>query len=30
WILLLAVMTPVLHLAANVIGFRLKVKKTPW
>jgi CDP-2,3-bis-(O-geranylgeranyl)-sn-glycerol synthase len=30
WILLLAVLTPVLHLAANVIGFRLKVKKTPW
>ena len=30
WILLLAVLTPVVHLAANVIGFRLGVKKTPW
>lgn len=30
WILLLVVLTPVVHLAANVIGFRLGVKKTPW
>jgi CDP-2,3-bis-(O-geranylgeranyl)-sn-glycerol synthase len=30
WVLLMAVITPVLHLAANLIGFRLGVKKTPW
>ncbi len=30
WLLILAVLTPVLHLAANVIGFRLGIKKTPW
>jgi CDP-2,3-bis-(O-geranylgeranyl)-sn-glycerol synthase len=30
WFLLLAVLTPVLHLVANVIGFRLGIKKTPW
>lgn len=30
WILLLAVLTPVIHLIANVIGFRAGVKKTPW
>jgi CDP-2,3-bis-(O-geranylgeranyl)-sn-glycerol synthase len=30
WILLLAVLTPVLHLTANVIGYRIGVKKTPW
>ena len=30
WVLLLAVLTPIIHLAANVIGFRLGVKKTPW
>jgi CDP-2,3-bis-(O-geranylgeranyl)-sn-glycerol synthase len=30
WFLLLAVLTPILHLAANVIGFRLGIKKTPW
>jgi CDP-2,3-bis-(O-geranylgeranyl)-sn-glycerol synthase len=30
WVILLAVLTPVVHLAANVIGFRLGVKRTPW
>jgi CDP-2,3-bis-(O-geranylgeranyl)-sn-glycerol synthase len=30
WVLLMAVITPVLHLTANLIGFRLGVKKTPW
>lgn len=30
WVLLMVVITPVLHLTANLIGFRLGVKKTPW
>ena len=30
WILLLVVLTPVVHLASNVIGFRMGIKKTPW
>jgi CDP-2,3-bis-(O-geranylgeranyl)-sn-glycerol synthase len=30
WILILAVLTPIVHLVSNVIGFRLGVKKTPW
>lgn len=30
WVLLMAVLTPLFHLTANLIGFRLGVKKTPW
>jgi CDP-2,3-bis-(O-geranylgeranyl)-sn-glycerol synthase len=30
WIILLAVITPVIHLVANGIGYLLKVKKQPW
>jgi CDP-2,3-bis-(O-geranylgeranyl)-sn-glycerol synthase len=30
WVLLMVLITPVFHLLANVIGFRLGVKKTPW
>lgn len=30
WFILLAVLTPVLHLVANIIAFLLKVKKEPW
>ncbi len=30
WFLLMVVLTPVLHLTANLIGFRLGIKKTPW
>ena len=30
WVLRMAVITPVIHLTANLIGFRLGVKKTPW
>jgi CDP-2,3-bis-(O-geranylgeranyl)-sn-glycerol synthase len=30
WVLLMMVITPVIHLTANLIGFRLRVKKTPW
>jgi CDP-2,3-bis-(O-geranylgeranyl)-sn-glycerol synthase len=30
WFLLLAVLTPLIHLIANVIGFRLGIKRTPW
>jgi CDP-2,3-bis-(O-geranylgeranyl)-sn-glycerol synthase len=30
WVLLMMVITPVIHLTANLIGYRLGVKKTPW
>lgn len=30
WVLLMVVITPIFHLLANLIGFRLGVKKTPW
>jgi CDP-2,3-bis-(O-geranylgeranyl)-sn-glycerol synthase len=30
WVLIMVVLTPVLHLAASLIGFRLGIKKTPW
>ena len=30
WVILLAVITPVIHITANVIGYVLKVKKQPW
>jgi len=30
WVILLAVITPVLHITANVIGYLLKIKKQPW
>ncbi len=30
WILLLVVITPILHLIANIIGFKIRVKKEPW
>jgi len=30
WVVLLAVVTPAVHLVSNVAGFRLGVKKTPW
>jgi CDP-2,3-bis-(O-geranylgeranyl)-sn-glycerol synthase len=30
WILLLGVLTPLVHLISNIIGFRMGIKKTPW
>ena len=30
WVILLAVITPVIHIVANGIGYVLKVKKQPW
>ena len=30
WVILLAVITPFIHLTANVIGYALKIKKQPW
>jgi CDP-2,3-bis-(O-geranylgeranyl)-sn-glycerol synthase len=30
WIILLTVITPIIHLTANAIGYVLKVKKQPW
>jgi CDP-2,3-bis-(O-geranylgeranyl)-sn-glycerol synthase len=30
WVVLLAVITPIIHIAANMIGYLLKVKKQPW
>jgi len=30
WVILLAVITPVLHITANAIGYLLKIKKQPW
>jgi CDP-2,3-bis-(O-geranylgeranyl)-sn-glycerol synthase len=30
WVILLAVITPIIHIAANGIGYLLKVKKQPW
>jgi CDP-2,3-bis-(O-geranylgeranyl)-sn-glycerol synthase len=30
WVILLAVITPVIHIVANGIGYLLKVKKQPW
>jgi CDP-2,3-bis-(O-geranylgeranyl)-sn-glycerol synthase len=30
WVLILIVLTPILHVIANVIGFRIGIKKTPW
>lgn len=30
WVILLAVMTPFLHLTANIIAYMVKLKKEPW
>lgn len=30
WVLIMVVITPVFHLLANLIGFRLGIKRTPW
>jgi CDP-2,3-bis-(O-geranylgeranyl)-sn-glycerol synthase len=30
WVILLAVITPIIHIAANRIGYLLKIKKQPW
>ena len=30
WVILLAVITPVVHITANAIGYLLKIKKQPW
>ncbi|HDD72521.1 MAG TPA: CDP-2,3-bis-(O-geranylgeranyl)-sn-glycerol synthase [Candidatus Aenigmarchaeota archaeon] len=30
WILLLLIITPIIHLTANFIGYKLKIKKQPW
>ncbi|HJW97292.1 MAG TPA: CDP-2,3-bis-(O-geranylgeranyl)-sn-glycerol synthase [archaeon] len=30
WVILLAVITPVIHIVANGIGYLIKVKKQPW
>jgi CDP-2,3-bis-(O-geranylgeranyl)-sn-glycerol synthase len=30
WIILLTVITPLIHLVASIIAYRLKVKKEPW
>ena len=30
WIILLAIITPIFHLVANLIGYLLKIKKQPW
>jgi len=30
WVVLLAVITPVIHVTANILGYLLKVKKQPW
>ncbi|MCK4497072.1 MAG: CDP-archaeol synthase, partial [Candidatus Aenigmarchaeota archaeon] len=30
WVLLLVIITPIIHLIANVIGFKIRVKKEPW
>jgi len=30
WVVLLVVITPILHLVANAIGFKIRVKKEPW
>jgi CDP-2,3-bis-(O-geranylgeranyl)-sn-glycerol synthase len=30
WVILLAVITPVIHLVANGIGYILRIKKQPW
>lgn len=30
WILWLVIITPIIHLIANVIGYKIRVKKEPW
>jgi CDP-2,3-bis-(O-geranylgeranyl)-sn-glycerol synthase len=30
WVVLLAIITPVIHLSANVIAYGLRIKKEPW
>jgi CDP-2,3-bis-(O-geranylgeranyl)-sn-glycerol synthase len=30
WIVMLAIITPVIHMVSSMIGFRLKVKRNPW
>jgi len=30
WVVLLAIITPILHFIASIIGYLLKVKKEPW
>lgn len=30
WVILLVVITPVIHITANILGYLLKVKKQPW
>ncbi len=30
WVILLVIITPIIHLVASVIGFKMRVKKEPW
>ena len=30
WVVILVILTPIIHLFANIIGYFLKVKKEPW
>jgi CDP-2,3-bis-(O-geranylgeranyl)-sn-glycerol synthase len=30
WVILLVIITPIIHLIASAIGFKMKVKKEPW
>jgi CDP-2,3-bis-(O-geranylgeranyl)-sn-glycerol synthase len=30
WVIILVIITPVIHLVASVMGFKMKVKKEPW
>ena len=30
WVLLLVIITPIIHLVANIIGFKMRVKREPW
>lgn len=30
WVILLVVITPIIHLVASVIGYKMRVKKEPW
>lgn len=30
WVILLIIITPIIHLVASVIGFKMRVKKEPW
>jgi len=30
WVVLMAIVTPIVHITASFLGFRLRLKREPW